>query len=176
MADKGESRPRTGPSVMAVPDGDDRLRLVCPDCGYVEYRNPKVIVGAVCLWEDRFLMCRRAIHPRKGFWTVPAGYMEMDETTADGARREAMEEACAAVEIRGLIGIYEIPRISQIYVIHHARMTGPAFAAGPESAEVGLFAWDDIPWDEIAFSSVAWALRQFRAGALPTVEIDPHGL
>jgi ADP-ribose pyrophosphatase YjhB (NUDIX family) len=166
---RGDRRP--GPSVETVPDGDNRTRLVCPDCGYVEYKNPKIIVGAVCVWEDRFLLCRRAINPRKGLWTMPAGFMELGETTAEGAKREVREEAGADVEILGLIGIYEIPRISQVYVIHHARMLAPSFESGAESAEVSLFAWDRIPWEQLAFPSVTWALRQFRAGARSTVQI-----
>lgn len=175
MAENEKSPAPRGPSVVTVPSGDNRSRLVCPDCGYVEYRNPKVVVGAVCVLGERILLCRRAIHPRKGFWTLPAGFMEMDETTAEGAIREVMEEACATVEIEGLIGIYEIPHISQVYVIHRARMTQPSFAAGPESLEVDLFDWDDIPWNELAFPSVRWALEQFRAGARPTVAVNRPG-
>lgn len=160
---------KAGPTVRTVPPGDDRERLVCPDCGYVAYDNPKVVVGAVCTWQGRFLICRRAIEPRKGFWTIPAGYMELNETTAEGARREAWEEARADIEIDGLIGIYEIPRISQIYVIHRARMRTPDFSAGPESEDVVLAAWEDIPWDDLAFPSVAWALERFREGSGPEV-------
>jgi len=173
MNEDSRSARRSGPSVEAIPVGDNRVRLVCPDCGYVEYKNPKIIVGAVCVWQDRFLLCRRAINPRQGFWTMPAGFMELGETTADGARREVREEAGADVEVIGLIGIYEIPRISQVYVIHHARMISPAFAAGSESAEVRLFGWDQIPWDELAFPSVTWALKQCHAGARPSVQVAP---
>jgi ADP-ribose pyrophosphatase YjhB (NUDIX family) len=164
---------KSGPSVLTVPPGDDRERLVCPDCGFIAYENPRVIVGAVCVWEDRFLMCRRAIPPRQGYWTIPAGYLEMGETTAEGARREAWEEATARIEIDGLIGIYEIPRISQVYVVHKARLTTPEIAAGPESHEVTLLAWDDIPWDSIAFPSIQWALERFRQGLGPAIAQAP---
>lgn len=164
-----------GPVHTLVPDGDDRTRNVCRDCGYIEYTNPKIIVGAVCVWEDRFLLCRRAIEPRIGYWTIPAGYMELGETTADGARREAWEEATVRIEIDGFIGVYEIPHISQVYVVHRARLLGPDFAPGLESAEVALFAWDDIPWDAMAFPSVRWALRRYREDREPGLEIGPGG-
>jgi len=158
-----------GPSVARVPEGDTRTRLVCPDCGYVAYENPKVIVGAVCVWRDRVLLCRRAIEPRRGFWTVPAGYLEVNETTAQGAEREVWEEARARVRMGGLIGIYEIPGISQIYVIYRARLVAPEVSAGPESEDVRLFTWDDIPWDDLAFSGVSWALKRYRDGKGPGV-------
>ncbi len=155
-----------GPSVRAVPDGDDRPRLICPDCGYIAYENPKVVVGAVCAWRDgRVLLCRRAIEPRKGFWTLPAGFLELNETTGDGACREAWEEARARIALDGLLAVYNIPRISQVQLIYRARLLSPDVAAGPESAEVGLFAWDAIPWDVIAFPSVHWSLHDWRAGA-----------
>ncbi|MGH6663106.1 MAG: NUDIX domain-containing protein [Rhodospirillales bacterium] len=170
MADNSKA----GPSVRAVPPGDDRERLVCPDCGYVAYDNPRVIVGAVCAWRQKFLICRRAIPPRKGFWTIPAGYLEIGETTAEGAKREAWEEARAKIEIVGLIGIYEIPRISQVYVMHRAELISPDIAAGPESDEVTLAAWDDIPWEALAFPSVAWALERFHQGLGPGIAEAPE--
>jgi ADP-ribose pyrophosphatase YjhB (NUDIX family) len=147
--------------IRAVPEGDDRERLVCPDCGFVNYENPKVVVGAVVSWQDRILLCRRAIPPRKGFWTLPAGYMEVNETAAEGAVREAMEEACADIEIETVLAVYSIPRISQVQVIYRARLVSPDIAAGPESEEVGLFRWDDIPWGDLAFPSVRWALGHY---------------
>ena len=151
-----------GPSVSEVPEGDNRARLVCPDCGFIHYDNPKIVVGAVCTWNDQVLLCQRAIPPRTGYWTIPAGYMELNETTAQGAEREVREEAGATVEMGELVGIYDIPRISQVYVIYRARLTRSEFAAGPESRAVALFDWSDIPWDDIAFSSVTWALRRYR--------------
>ena len=147
--------------VRRVPEGDTHPRLVCGDCGFVNYENPKVVVGSVCTWEDRILLCRRAIEPRRGFWTLPAGYLEVHETTMEGARREAQEEACADIEIQHLLAVYNIPRISQVQVIYRARLLSDV-AAGPESQEVGLFRWDEIPWDDLAFPSVRWALHHYR--------------
>lgn len=157
------SFPRSaGPREPRIPEGDDRERLVCPDCGFIEYANPKVVVGSVARWQDRILLCRRAIPPRKGFWTLPAGYLELNETAPAGALREAWEEARARIELDGLIAVYNIPRLSQVQLIYRARLLAEAVAPGPESQEVGLFAWDELPWDEIAFPSVRWALGHFR--------------
>jgi len=164
-----------GPSVEEIPEGDNRKRLVCPDCGFIAYQNPKIVSGALCVHEDRYLLCRRDIEPRKGFWTFPAGYLELNESTAEGAVREAREEANAIIEIESLIGIYELPHISQLYVIHLARLTDPNVSAGDETLEVGLFHWDDIPWDDLAFSSVKWALERHRAGAAPDVGYSEPG-
>ncbi len=151
-----------GPTVTLIPDGDNRERQVCPDCGFINYENPKIVVGSVVLWENSILLCRRAIEPRRGFWTLPAGYMELHESTVQTAEREAWEEALAKITIDGLLAVYSIPRISQVQLIYRARLTSPNFAAGPESLEVALFAWDEIPWDELAFPSVKWALDQYR--------------
>jgi ADP-ribose pyrophosphatase YjhB (NUDIX family) len=151
------SRP-SGPSQRAIPEGDDRERLVCVECGFVLYDNPKIVVGSVARWGDKILMCRRAINPRRGFWTLPAGYLELNESTRAGAEREAWEEARAKLAIESLLAIYDIPRISQVQLIYRARLIDETIAAGPESLEVALFGWDDIPWDDIAFPSVRWAL------------------
>ncbi len=146
-----------------VPPGDDHERLVCRDCGFVHYENPKVVVGAVVSRDDRILLCRRAIEPRKGLWTLPAGYLELGESADEGARREAWEEARAEIEIDQLLGVYAIRRISQIQLIYRARLVSDQVAAGPESEAVDLFAWEEIPWDAIAFPSVHWALRDHRS-------------
>ncbi len=151
-----------GPSERRVPEGDNRERLVCPDCGFINYENAKIVVGSVVTYEDRVLLCRRAIDPRRGYWTLPAGYLEQNEAAAEGARREAREEAMAEIVIDGLLAVYSIPRISQIQLIYRAHLTQPEFAAGPESLEVALFGWDDIPWHDLAFPSVRWALDHFR--------------
>lgn len=151
-----------GPSIRTVPAGDDRERLVCGDCGFIYYENPKIVVGAVVAWEDRVLLCRRAIHPRKGFWTLPAGYMEARETIMDGARREAWEEARANIVIDDLFAVYTIPRISQVHMFFRARLLAPEFSAGPESLDVRLFAWDDIPYADLAFPTSHWALGHYR--------------
>ena len=148
-----------------VPEGEDRERLVCADCGYVAYENPKIVVGSVVEVEGRVLLCRRAIEPRAGFWTLPAGYMEMGETAEEGALREAWEEARARLALGGLLAVYSIARLGQVQLIFRATLAEPGFAAGPESLDVRLFAWEDVPWDEIAFPSVHWALRAWRGGA-----------
>jgi ADP-ribose pyrophosphatase YjhB (NUDIX family) len=163
-----------GPIHKLIPESDDRLRKVCLDCGYIAYDNPKIIAGAVCTWENKFLMCKRAIEPRKGYWTIPAGYLEVNETTAEGAKREVWEEACASTNIIGLIGIYEIPRISQIYIIYKAEMTNSNHRPGPESEKVMLCKYEEIPWDDLAFSSVRWGLEHFQSKNGPIFEIHPH--
>lgn len=146
-----------------IPEGDNRHRQVCNDCGFIAYENPKVVVGAVVTFEDKILLCRRAINPRAGFWTLPAGYMELNESAEAGAMREAFEEARAHIAIDQLLGAYTIPRLSQVQLIYRARLVDPAISAGPESLAVGLFTWDEIPWQELAFPSVRWALRHFEA-------------
>jgi len=146
-----------------VPAGDDHPRLVCRDCGFIDYENPKIVVGAVASWDDRILLCRRAIEPRRGFWTLPAGFLELHEAAAAGARREAWEEARARLEIDQLLAVYSIPRISQIQLIYRARLVTPQVAAGPETLELDLFEWAAIPWDLLAFPSVHWALTDHHA-------------
>jgi ADP-ribose pyrophosphatase YjhB (NUDIX family) len=145
-----------------IPEGDNRERLVCDHCGFVRYQNPVIVVGAVCTWEDRILLCRRDIEPRRGYWTMPAGFLEENETTAAGTQREVAEEACAEIELEGLLGVYSIPRISQVQLIYRARLRSPDVAAGEETREVRLFRWEEIPWEDLAFPSVHWALRHFR--------------
>lgn len=147
-----------------TPEGEDRERLVCGDCGYVAYENPKIVVGSVVAEAGRVLLCRRAIEPRRGFWTLPAGYMELGETTEEGAKREAWEEARAKLELDGILAIYSIARIGQVQIIYRAHLAEPGVAAGPESLDVRFFAWEEIPWDDIAFPSVRWALRAWQAG------------
>lgn len=150
-----------------IPEGDNRERMVCGTCGYIAYENPKVVVGSVVVSDGAVLMCRRAIEPRRGFWTLPAGYLELGETLEEGAAREAMEEAQADIVLDGILGVFSIARIGQVQVIYRGRFRNegaPRFAVGPESAEVALFTWDQIPWDEIAFPSVHWALQAWRDG------------
>jgi ADP-ribose pyrophosphatase YjhB (NUDIX family) len=151
-----------GPSLLTIPTGDNRERKVCPDCGFIAYENPKVVVGSVCRWEERILLCRRAIDPRTGYWTLPAGYLELNEAPHAGAEREAMEEAGVRIAIDGLLAVYDIPRLSQVQLIYRARLFGPELAPGPESLEARLFTWDEIPWAELAFPSVSWALHHHR--------------
>ena len=149
--------------VRRIPEDDDRERLVCRDCGFVSYENPKIVVGSVIAEGYRVLLCRRAIAPRAGFWTIPAGYMELGETVIEGAKREAWEEARARIAIDGLLAVYSLARLSQVQVIFRARWAGPGFEAGPETLEVRQFDWDEIPWNEIAFPSVRWALEAWHA-------------
>jgi ADP-ribose pyrophosphatase YjhB (NUDIX family) len=145
--------------VRRVPEGEDRERLICGDCGFVAYENPKIVTGSVVAVDGKIMLCRRAIEPRRGFWTIPAGYMELGETVEEAARREAQEEACADIALDGVLALYSIARIGQVQVLFRARLATPGFAAGPESLEVKLFAWDEIPWDELAFPSVHWVLQ-----------------
>jgi ADP-ribose pyrophosphatase YjhB (NUDIX family) len=162
--------------IRKVPEGDDRERQICADCGYVAYENPKVVVGSVVTAEDgRILLCRRAIQPRMGFWTLPAGYLEMHETVAEGAQREAWEEAQARIALDGVLAVYSIARLGQVQVIFRGRLAEPGFAPGPESLEVRLFGWDEIPWDSIAFPSVVWALNDWRGAgtALGPAQMNP---
>ncbi len=146
-----------------IPDGDTVVRDVCDTCGFIGYQNPKIVVGSVVTTADcRFLLCKRAIEPRAGFWTLPAGYLELNETPEDGARREAREEANADIAIDRVLAIYSITRISQIQIMYRATLTSLDISPGTESVDVGLFEWSEIPWDDIAFPSVHWALSQFR--------------
>jgi ADP-ribose pyrophosphatase YjhB (NUDIX family) len=157
--------------VRRVPEGDNRERLICADCGHIAYENPKVVVGSVVVAGDAVLMCRRAIEPRRGFWTLPAGYLEHGETLAEGAAREAWEEAQAEIALDGILGVFTISRIGQVQVIFRARFAtsgAPCFSPGPESLEVALFRWGQVPHGEIAFPSVSWALDAWQAvGAGP---------
>ncbi|WP_428376261.1 NUDIX domain-containing protein [Lichenicoccus sp.] len=154
-----------------VPDGDHRERVSCLDCGHVFYENPKPVVGAVVSHDGRVLLCRRAIEPRRGYWTLPAGYMELGETAEEGARREVQEEAGAVIETDGILALFSISRIGQIQIIYRGRFVEdgrPVFAAGEESLEVGLFGWSDIPWSDLAFPTVRWALEAWAdAGSGP---------
>ena len=131
------SEKSSGPKfVRRVPEGDELPRRVCEDCGFIDYENPKIVVGSVCYWRDKLLLCRRAIDPRKGYWTLPAGYLEQNEAADAGARREAWEEARAEIEIEQLLGIYSIARISQVQLIFRARLLSPEVAPGPETLEL----------------------------------------
>jgi ADP-ribose pyrophosphatase YjhB (NUDIX family) len=164
-----------------IPDGDDHERMICADCGHIDYQNPKVVVGTVVALDGKILMCRRAIEPRRGFWTLPAGYLELGETLEEGAAREAMEEATADIGIDGILGVFSVARIGQVQVIFRGRFAdplAPSFAAGRESLEVALLAWDEIPWNDIAFPTVHWALQAWdvcRSGPLGVPAGNPPG-
>jgi ADP-ribose pyrophosphatase YjhB (NUDIX family) len=144
-----------------VPPGEDRERRVCQTCGFIDYANPRIVTGVVAHRDGLILLCRRAIEPRKGFWTLPAGFMELGESVEEGAKREAHEEARADLEIETLLGMYSIPRIGQVQIFFRARLMNDP-SPGPESLDVGMFGWDDIPWKELAFPSVRWALDHYR--------------
>ncbi|HEU00465.1 hypothetical protein LCGC14_0242410 [marine sediment metagenome] len=163
---------------LRTPEDDALPRKICDTCGFVAYENPKIVVGSVVRHDGKILLCKRAIEPRKGFWTIPAGYLELNETPEDGARREAREEAEAALTIERLLAVYAVPRISQVQLIYRARLAEASIAAGPESQAVDMFAFDAIPWDELAFPSVHWALnhdREAEAGAPPVPFGNPDG-
>lgn len=161
-------------TVSRVPDGDDHPRDVCTACGHVHYVNPKIVVGAVCVRDDRLLLCRRAIEPRRGFWTVPAGFMEVDETAEEGACREAFEEARARIEILGLLACYSLKRIDQVQLLFAARLEDTRVAAGPETLEVALVPWSAVPWDDLAFPTVRWVLEEARSRGLATGGTAPR--
>lgn len=160
-----------GPVVKAIPEGDDRERNVCMDCGFIHYDNPRIIAGAVCTWEDKVLLCSRAIEPRIGYWTIPAGYLELGETIAEGAAREVREESGARVETKAFLGLFELPHISQVYALYHAEMISPDLDPGPESLDAKLYDWAQIPWDDLAFPSVGWSLNLYKSGAAPAVGV-----
>ena len=144
-----------------VPEGDDRPRFVCDRCERIHYENPKMVVGCIPEWENRILLCRRSIEPRYGKWTLPAGYLETGETVIEGVEREAMEEACADIEILSPYTLFSLPFISQVYLIFRARLLNTNYRAGQESLEVALFAEDDIPWDDLAFLVVIETLKRY---------------
>ena len=146
---------------LRVPPGDTLPRFVCDACHTIHYQNPRMVVGCIPEWEDRILLCRRAIEPRHGLWTVPAGYMENGETTFQGALRETLEEANARVEIGPLYALYNIPHINQVYILFRGRLLDLDVSPGAETLEVRLFAESEIPWDSIAFASVRNTLTYY---------------
>ncbi len=147
------------PLVRKIPPGDNRERHVCDDCDTVHYQNPKIVAGCVPVWEDRVLLCKRAIEPRYGRWTLPAGFMENQESAPEAAERETLEEARARVEIIDLYTLISLPHINQVYMMFRAKLLDLDFGAGDESLEVGLFAEHEVPWDEMAFPTVYHTLR-----------------
>jgi len=149
------------PVTLRVPPGDSLPRHVCDACRAIHYQNPRMVVGCIPEWEDRILLCRRGIEPRHGLWTVPAGYMENGETTFHGAIRETLEEATARVEIGPLYALYNIPHISQVYILFRARLLDADVRPGAETLEVALFTEAEIPWDRIAFASVRHTLTHY---------------
>lgn len=146
---------------VQVPEGDNMPRHVCPACGTIHYQNPKIVVGCIPEWEDRLLLCRRAIEPRYGLWTLPAGFMENGETVQQGAARETLEEAEARVEVGALYALFNLPHINQVYMLFRARLLVPEFGPGTESLETQLMTESEIPWDEIAFPVIHESLQLY---------------
>lgn len=144
-----------------VPAGDSLPRHVCTTCGHIHYENPRLIVGCIATWEERLLLCRRAIEPRLGYWTLPAGFMENGETTAAAAARETIEEAGAKVIIEAPFAMVSIAHINQVHLFYRAHLALPEFFAGEESLEVALLGAEEIPWQDIAFRSVTFALERY---------------
>lgn len=149
------------PVARRIPEGDTLPRFVCGRCHTIHYQNPRMVVGCIVEWEDKILLCRRAIEPRYGLWTVPAGYMENGETITQGALRETLEEANARVEIGPLYALYNIPHISQVYLLFRARLLDLDFHAGAETLEARLWAENETPWDQIAFATVRNTLTHY---------------
>lgn len=149
------------PVTRAVPQGDTHPRAVCSRCGHIHYENPLMIVGCVAEHQERILLCKRAIEPRLGYWTLPAGFMENGETTSEAAARETHEEACARIADSIPFALVSIAPLHQVHLYYRARLDGDAYAPGPESLEVQLFTEESIPWEEIAFQSVAFCLRRY---------------
>jgi len=144
---------------LRIPEGDNLPRFVCSQCTTIHYQNPKIVAGCIPEWQDKILLCKRAIEPQYGFWTLPAGFMENNETTPNAAQRETQEEANANVEIISLYAMFDIPHISQVYLMFRARLLDLEFAPGEESLEVDLFTEDQIPWDELAFPVISETLK-----------------
>jgi ADP-ribose pyrophosphatase YjhB (NUDIX family) len=153
------------PVSLLIPPDDTRLRHVCGHCGTIHYQNPKMVVGSIPVWQrdgdTQILLCKRAIEPRLGYWTLPAGFMENNETTADAALRETMEEAGARLELHQLFSLLNVPHVHQVHLFYRATLLDLDFSAGVESLDVKLFSEAEIPWDEIAFPTVAHTLRFF---------------
>jgi len=146
---------------LQIPEGDNLQRFVCDSCGMIHYQNPKIVTGTIPEWGDQILLCRRAIEPRKGYWTLPAGFMENQESAEIGARRETLEETGLSVDIDGLYALFNIPHISQVYLMFRASMPSTDFGPTSESLEVKLFDEADIPWDELAFVVMQETLKRY---------------
>ena len=164
-----------------IPEADNRPRYVCVSCEYIHYQNPNIVAGTIPVWQDKILLCKRAIEPRYGFWTLPAGFMENAETTTEAAIRETWEEAEAKVMIDGFFSMLNVPQVDQVHIFFRAHLLEEKFASGSESLEVALFSEDEIPWDELAFPTVKTTLRLFfddrKAGTFGTHVADvirPH--
>lgn len=148
---------------VRVPPGDSHARHVCEACGAIHYQNPKVVVGCIPQWQNKILLCKRAIEPRLGLWTLPAGFLENDETTVEGAMRETLEEAGARVDVLDLHTLFNLPHVNQVYVMFRGNLMDLDFGPGPESLEVALVEEKDIPWNELAFPVIEQTLKLYYA-------------
>ena len=167
------------PVALAIPEGDNRPRYVCPNCHAIHYQNPKLVIGSIPVWEQdgklQILLCKRAIEPRYGYWTLPAGFMENEETTEQAAVRETEEEAGADVELGKLFTLLNVAHVHQVHLFYLARLRNLDFAPGEESLEVQLFTQDEIPWDELAFPTVRTTLELFFADRVKVREGGTYG-
>lgn len=150
-----------GPTKQDIPDGEEKTRAVCTLCGQIFYENPKMVVGCLVEHDNKVLLCKRNIEPSYGLWTLPAGFLEIGESAAEGATRETLEEACAEVEVISPFAQLDIPLIAQSYILFRAKLKNPYFSPGPESLECALFSLDDIPFDSLAFSSIFVTLKMY---------------
>jgi ADP-ribose pyrophosphatase YjhB (NUDIX family) len=155
------------PVALQVPPDDNRPRYVCGQCGTIHYQNPKMVIGSIPVWDHdgdtRILLCKRAIEPRYGYWTLPAGFMENNETTTEAASRETFEEAGARIELHALFSLLNVPHVHQVHMFYRATLLDLNYEAGTESLEVKLFSEAEIPWDDIAFPTVSYTLKFFFA-------------
>ncbi|GAA4028081.1 NUDIX hydrolase [Actimicrobium antarcticum] len=162
-----------------TPPGDNRLRYVCSQCGVIHYQNPKLVVGAIPVWDQdgdtQVLLCRRAIEPRLGYWTLPAGFMENEETTADAALRETVEEAGANIQLHDLFSMMNVPHVHQVHLFYRATLLDLNYLAGIESLEVAMFTESTMPWKDIAFPTVTETLKHFFADMRKVREGAPFG-
>ena len=168
------------PVTHKIPSGDNRLRAVCEHCNTIHYENPRIVAGCIPVWENRILLCKRAIEPRYGYWTLPAGFMENQETLEEAAARECLEEANARVQIGNVFTIYSLPHVNQVYMLYLATLQEPDFSPGEESLEVALYNEQDIPWRDLAFRTIEYTLKNFftdrKAGAyrVHTGKLNKH--
>jgi ADP-ribose pyrophosphatase YjhB (NUDIX family) len=167
------------PVTVAIPEGDNRPRFVCTHCGTIHYQNPKMVIGSIPVWEQdgelKVLLCKRAIEPRYGYWTLPAGFMENGETTSAAAARETEEEAGANVELGNLFTLLNVAHVHQVHLFYLARLLDLDFAPGIESLDVRLFAEHEIPWDDLAFPTIRTTLELFFADRRKVLEGGSYG-
>jgi ADP-ribose pyrophosphatase YjhB (NUDIX family) len=151
------------PVVFKIPPDDQLPRFVCESCGTIHYQNPRMVVGSVTEWTGKVLLCLRAIEPRRGYWTLPAGFMENEETLEACAQREAREEALADIEVGSLLTVINVPHASQVHLFYRARLVGGGFGVGHESLDAALYTQAEVPWDDLAFPSVEFTLQRYFA-------------